>query len=150
MTLWGNCKPFFYKTLETIDQSLIKKYDELYSDQKRYHEYTAHLHHLVLKYCQQYQLTPYIPRPVGFFPNHLQYNKQIAGALYLEAREMQLSGQSGYKEWAYRKAARALDDLSENIKQIYREKGVSGLQQMNGIGTSLAKKIEELLLREDV
>ncbi len=145
LTLWGYCKIHFYKALEKYNPNLIKKYDELYGNSKQFSEYTAQVHKQVLKYCKKYDIIPYIPRPVNFFPEELQFNKEIAGKFYLNARELQMSGSGGYKEWAYRKAAWAIDDLKENIEKIYQDKGIDGIMQIKGIGKKLANKIEEFL-----
>lgn len=145
LTLWGYCKVHFYKALEKYRPSLTTDYDELYSNQKQFTCYTAHLHKQVLKYCKKYEITPFIPRPVSFYPEKLQLNKEIAGNFYLEARELQLSGSKGYREWAYRKAAWALDDLQENIEEIYHNEGIDGLRKIKGIGEKLAERIEGFL-----
>lgn len=141
LTLWGYYGEYFYKALEKYDSDLVPKYKNLYSNPKLLAEYTIEIHNRVLKYCQKYNLTPYIPRPVSFYPKELQNNKKIAEKFYLEARELQMSGQGGYKEWAYRKGAWALDDLNEDVQKIYQNKGLSGIMQIKGIGKSLADKI---------
>jgi len=56
-----------------------------------------------------------------------------------------MSGGDSYKEWAYREAAWAIDDLRENIEKIYQDKRIEGITQVRGIGEKLANKIEELL-----
>lgn len=106
-------------------------------------------HNLVLKYCQKYELSHYIPRPMSYYPKKLQMNKKIAEIFYLKARELQLSGKGGFKDWAYRKAAWGLDHLEENIETIYQTKGLVGVMQIPGIGNSLAKQIESFLKEGD-
>ena len=145
LTLWGYCKTHFYRLLEKYNPDLVKKYDVLYGDSKFFSEYTAQVHEQVLKYCRKYDITPYIPRPVNFFPEEMRINKEIAGKLYLEARELQMSSRGSYKEWAYRKAAWTIDDLKESIEKIYQDKGIDGIMEVQGIGEKLANKIEELL-----
>ena len=146
LTLFGYSKTHFYKALKNHDPSLIPKYDNLYGNIMSLVEHTAHVHNLVLKYCQKYDLTPYIPRPIGFYAAELQINKKIAEKFYLEARELQLSNKKSYKEWAYRKAAWALDDLEENVESIYRKEGINGIMKIKDIGKSLATQIEEYLV----
>lgn len=145
LTLWGYSKINYYRSLERYDSSLVSKYEKLYGDPKSLAEHTMQVHQLVLKYCQKYKLLPYIPRPLSYYPEDLQINKKIAEKFYLEARELQLSAQENYREWAYRKAAWALDDLEESVERIYQEKGIDGLLKINGIGKSLARKIEGFL-----
>jgi len=142
LTLRGYCKTHFYKALNKYDPSLTKKYDELYGNPKSLFEHTKWVHQLVLKYCQRYELTPYIPRPTKIYPIESQINRKIAERFYLEARELQLTSQDGYKEWAYRKAAWSLDDLKESVEKIFQKQGINGITQIKGIGKSLAKQIE--------
>lgn len=141
LTLWGYCGTHYYRVLEKYSPTLVEKYRRLYENEKLLGERTVKMHNLVQKYCQKYKLTPYIPRPINFHPKKLQINKKIAEEFYLQARELQLSEQGGYREWAYRKAAWALDDLGESIKDIYQNKGVKGIMEIKGIGRSLAKQI---------
>lgn len=145
LTLWGYSKVHYYKALEKHDPELIQRYENLYADEKSLAKHTAEVHRIVVKYCEKYGLKHYIPRPVNFFPSELRINKEISGKFYLKARELQLSAQSTYEEWAYRKAAWSLDDLRESVVEIYKTRGISGLMQIPGIGKSLAGQVEELL-----
>ena len=145
LTLWGHSKTHFYHVLRRYKPELVTKYDRLYGNPKILAERTAQIHQRVLQYCEKYELIPYIPRPVDFYPKELQINKRTAETFYLEARELQLAGQGGYKEWAFRKAAWALDDLDESIERIYQDKGMAGILRIKGIGRSLANQIEEFL-----
>lgn len=145
LTLWGYCRTHFYQALRTYDSALIKKYDELYGNSHLLTEHVKRIHDLVTTYCREYELTPYISRPIAIYPEELRMNKRIAEMFYREARELQLSGGSNFKQWAYRKAAWALDDLGEGIEKIFQKDGVAGIMNIKGIGKGLAKQIEELL-----
>lgn len=145
LTLWGYCKTYYYKTLEKYDSTLKEKYEKLYNNPNKLNEYAAQIHQKILEYCNKYNLTPYIPRPIKHYPKELQINKKIAEKLYLEARELQLSAQAKYKEWAYRKAAWAIDNLNESLQKIYQKMGIKGLMQIKGIGKNLANTIIDLL-----
>ncbi len=145
LTLFGYCKNYFYKTLEKYNPELISKYDELYKNPKLLAEQEKRIHQLVLDYCKKYELTPYIKRPISFYPANLQINKKIAEKFYYKARELQLSGENSYKEWAYRKAAWSLDELGRGIDEIYNEQGINGIMQIKGVGKSIGGEIEEFL-----
>jgi hypothetical protein len=145
LTLWGYCKTHYYKALEKHDPNLVKKYDELYGNAALLGEHEKHIHEAVLKHCQKYNLTNFIPRPVSFYPKGLRTNKEIAARFYLEARDLMMTGQKGYREWAYRKAAWALDDAKQSVENIYKEKGIKGLMEIKGIGEKLARKVEDCL-----
>jgi len=145
LTLWGYCGTHFYKALEEYKPSLLTKYKRLYDKRNLWQMHMAKVHSMVQKYCREYNLRDHIPRHVNFFPTHLQYNKKLAGVLFVQAREIQLSNKPAYKFWALQKAARAIDGLDRDIKEIYKEEGEKGLLAIKGIGERLAKTITELL-----
>jgi DNA polymerase (family 10) len=69
-------------------------------------------------------------------------NKEIASLFTRIADALEIKGELGFKVLAYRKAARILEDLSEDIETVAREKR---LQQIPGIGSGIAAKIEEYI-----
>lgn len=69
-------------------------------------------------------------------------NKEIAAIFERIADALEIKGEVAFKVLAYRKASRILDDLSENIETISREKR---LRQISGIGSGIAEKIEEYI-----
>lgn len=50
-----------------------------------------------------------------------------------------------FKPQAYERAATALESLSENVREIYAEQGLKGLEEIPGIGKGIALRIEEYL-----
>ncbi|MDD5750264.1 MAG: DNA polymerase/3'-5' exonuclease PolX [Candidatus Pacebacteria bacterium] len=58
-------------------------------------------------------------------------------ALYLEMDKVP------FKPQAYEKAALALEALGEDAADIYQKSGLSGLEAIEGVGESIAEKIEE-------
>jgi len=145
LTLWGYCGKHFYKILADYDSKLVSKYKEIYKSQTAKAYYYDKVHQKVLNFCKKYQLKSFIPRPIAFYPKSLQINKKIAESFYLKARQLQLSGNGGFREWAYRKAAWSMDELDQNIKMVYKEKGLKGLEEIKGIGKSMAKQIKIFL-----
>jgi DNA polymerase (family 10) len=69
-------------------------------------------------------------------------NKKIAKALDEIAKLLQIKGVA-FKPRAYQKAARALEELKEDVTEIYYKDGLRGLEKIPSIGKSIAKKIEE-------
>ena len=149
LTLWGYCKTHFYKVLKKHNPKLLTKfkmfYDKKDNKQDPWLTHTIKIHSLVKKYCQKYGIKNCTPRPVNFFPTHLQSNKKIAADFFLQAREIQLSSGMNYKYWALQKAAWAVDELKESIENIYKNKGRNGIMEIKGVGRSLANQIEEFL-----
>jgi len=76
-------------------------------------------------------------------------NKNIAKILYKIEELLEIKG-TPYKPRAYQKAAKSIENLKTDIKKIYNEKGVKGLQEISGVGKSIAKKIEEYLKKKKI
>jgi DNA polymerase (family 10) len=71
-------------------------------------------------------------------------NNEIANilheiAVYLEMEEVP------FKPRAYEKAAGVIEGLEEEVAEIYRRGGLKALEQIPGVGISIAQKIEELI-----
>ncbi|MDW7733171.1 MAG: DNA polymerase/3'-5' exonuclease PolX, partial [Methanolobus sp.] len=71
-------------------------------------------------------------------------NREIADALY-EVADILEFNEVEWKPRAYRKAARKIEDLNEDIRDIYREKGEKGLEDIPGVGRNIADHIIEYL-----
>ena len=50
-----------------------------------------------------------------------------------------------YKPAAYERATRMLENLEEDIKDLYKKGGLKGIKELSGIGERTAMKIEEYL-----
>ena len=71
-------------------------------------------------------------------------NREIAEMFFEMADVLEMQG-IDWKPNAYRKAARAIETLSEPIERVYVKSGIRGLKEIPGVGESLAEKIEEFL-----
>ena len=71
-------------------------------------------------------------------------NQEIAKIFYQIAQYLEIEGVA-FKPQAYEKVAMNLEILSENISDIYRKGGLGALEQIPGIGKSIAEKIEEYM-----
>jgi DNA polymerase (family 10) len=69
-------------------------------------------------------------------------NKEIASIFSRIADALEIKGEMQFKVIAYKKASRILEDLTEDIETVAKEKG---LRKIPGIGEGMAKKIEEYL-----
>ncbi|MDD5750231.1 MAG: helix-hairpin-helix domain-containing protein [Candidatus Pacebacteria bacterium] len=76
-------------------------------------------------------------------------NQEIAKIFRQIAELLEIKGDrakaSQFKIKAYQKAALALENLPQDISQIYRESGLKGLEKLRDIGKGTALKIEEYL-----
>ncbi|MCP2520789.1 DNA polymerase/3'-5' exonuclease PolX [SCandidatus Aminicenantes bacterium Aminicenantia_JdfR_composite] len=69
-------------------------------------------------------------------------NKELAYIFSRIADALELKGESSFRIIAYRKAARVLEDLTEDIEVITKK---GKLREIPGVGEGIAKKIEEYL-----
>lgn len=73
-------------------------------------------------------------------------NIQIASVLYEIAEILELKNPDDrFRIVAYKQAAQKISDIGEDLSDIYREKGRKGLDELPGVGESIAEKIEELI-----
>ena len=77
-------------------------------------------------------------------------NKKIAQIFYELADLLEIKGVSSFKLAAYRKAAKSLEELTEDVSVIYKTSKLKGIKEIPGIGESIAKKIEEYLKKRKI
>lgn len=74
-------------------------------------------------------------------------NKKLA-EIFKDIKELlDIKSDSLFRIRAYDKAANTLKNLEEDVEKIYKEKGLNGLDEIKGIGKSIAQKIEEYILK---
>ncbi len=105
--------------------------------------YNARLGLLIRELCARHGLLDRMPRYVA--PGPLAVNKRIAERLFLKTYDLELQEAQGYRIWAYRKAAWAVDEWPESVADVYEARGEAGLRKLPGIGKSLAGQIAEWL-----
>ncbi|MCD6115369.1 DNA polymerase/3'-5' exonuclease PolX [bacterium] len=71
-------------------------------------------------------------------------NQEIANILYDIAYYLEMEGVP-FKPYAYEKAAITLENLEEGVDKIYLRGGLKALEEIPGIGKSIAQKIEEYI-----
>jgi DNA repair photolyase len=143
------------RTLEAArrwDKALETRWREFYDweagDKPNYGPpgaYNARLGLRVRELCARHDLLDRMPRYVA--PGPLAVNKRIAERLFLKTYDLELEQAQGYRIWAYRKAAWAVDEWPESVADVYRSRGEAGLRELPGIGKSLAGEIGGWLRR---
>jgi DNA polymerase/3'-5' exonuclease PolX len=71
-------------------------------------------------------------------------NKKISQILREISELLEIEGVA-FKPAAYRKAANAIENLNEDVAQIYKKDGLKAILKIPGVGKSIGKKIEEYL-----
>jgi len=77
-------------------------------------------------------------------------NKEISKIFKETAQLLEIKGDSSFHINAYKKAASYLDNLKEDVSDIYKEKGLSGLKVPRIIGDKNAIKIEEYIKHQKI
>lgn len=72
-------------------------------------------------------------------------NREIAGKLRTMAEVLDLQLDGGFRAAAYRKAADAIDALSEPADAIWRNRGIVGLMEIEHVGRGIAAAIAEMI-----
>jgi len=71
-------------------------------------------------------------------------NKELAKIFYAISYYLEMKS-IPFKPRAYQRAAGFLESLDENILNIYKEGGLKALENLSGIGKSIAAQIEEYI-----
>lgn len=71
-------------------------------------------------------------------------NGEVAQKLYTFADVLELQ-HVAWKPRAYRRAAQAIEALSEDVEALWKREGKQGLEEIPCVGTAIASHIEELL-----
>ncbi|HEX3184079.1 MAG TPA: helix-hairpin-helix domain-containing protein [Pyrinomonadaceae bacterium] len=74
-------------------------------------------------------------------------NELIARRFYRLAALMELRGDDPFRWRSYRNAAEAIEVWPTPLKEIAEKDGVTGLQEIPGVGKAIAGKVIELLTR---
>ena len=73
-------------------------------------------------------------------------NQEIAKILYEIGEYLDMQSVA-FKPRAYEKVAQAIEGLSEEVAEIYKKGGLKAVENIPGVGVSIAGKIEELIKR---
>jgi DNA polymerase (family 10) len=71
-------------------------------------------------------------------------NQELAKIFYNLASYLEME-EVAFKPQAYEKAAIALEALEEDVKDVYKKGGLKALEEIPGVGKSIAEKIEEYI-----
>ena len=71
-------------------------------------------------------------------------NQELARIFYEIAEFLEMEGVA-FKPYAYQRASITLENLEESVEKVYKTGGIKALEEIPGIGRSIAQKIEEYL-----
>jgi DNA polymerase (family 10) len=71
-------------------------------------------------------------------------NFEIAKIFFIISEYLQMD-EIPFRPFAYQRVALTLENLEEDVSEIYKREGIKGLKKIPGVGEAIAKKIEEYL-----
>ena len=80
----------------------------------------------------------------GTVPSRVR-NAEVAQALYEIADLLEMKGEDRFRPVAYRRAAREIEAMPEDIERTWRQGGVPRLREIPGVGEAIADKIDQYL-----
>jgi len=110
--------------------------------------YAMGLGRLVRELCSKHGVLDRVPRYI--IPGPLAVNWRIAEKLFLRTYDLELEQASSSRIWAYRRAARTVNEWPESLGDLYAVEGEAGLRRLPGIGQRLAGLMGRWLRDEGV
>jgi DNA polymerase (family X) len=74
-------------------------------------------------------------------------NKEIARRFYRLSALMEVRGDDPFRLRSYRNAAEAIEVWPTSLKEIAEQEGITGLQEIPGVGKAIAGKVIDLLTK---
>lgn len=148
LTLSDQQRDYYLDYLEAKHPDLLPSYQKLYPEESytptKYRWRDIALR--VREHCTKYGIRDRMRRPI--IPGERRsLNKRIVEYFADQAYRAEVEGEPGYRVWANRKAAWAVEDLEQDIGLVYRSLGKKGLESIPDIGKTMAGKVEELLVK---
>jgi DNA repair photolyase len=98
--------------------------------------------------CARYNIADRVPRPI--IPTDKRaLNKRIVETLANQVYSLELERKPAALVWDYRKAAWAIEDLEQDVRLIYRQMGLKGLQSIPGLAPTLARWVESQVMQAE-
>ena len=147
LTLHDQQRQFFMNVLGRLCPELVPVYEKLYPPGSygmagdKWRDTARRVREL----CVRFGIRDRIPRPI--IPGDKRaLNKRIVETLAEQCYTLELEGKLESMVWENRKAAWAIEDLEQDVRLVYRQMGLKGLQSIPGLSPALAKTVEKLVL----
>jgi len=141
MTLRSNQRIRWFDLLKENWPGLVEKYEKLYGESHEpNHEYIVRINRKAFEVCKEFNIKTYIQPPD--FERPLEENFEVANLLLLIAYFKERRTGNSNAAWAYHKAAQNIEELKENIRDIYNR---NELKRIPRVGRNFAQTIKEFL-----
>jgi hypothetical protein len=148
LTLADQQRDYFAQILRQCVPEALSRYRALYpsGSYAPNGDYGLRLGRRVRELCRSYGLSDRIPRPI--IPGDRRaVNKRVVEMLANRAYDLEMEGQAAKCVWAYRRAAWAVEDLQLDLRRVWSELGLKGLQSIAGVNPALGGEVGDLLER---
>jgi DNA repair photolyase len=146
LTLADQQRSYFMDVLEKQFPELVNSYRSLYPSNS-YSAVGNQWRETALRVreaCQKYGILDRIPRPI-ISGDKREFNKRIVERLANQSFSKEIEAAPSSEVWEYRKAAWAIEDLEQDVRLIYRQMGLKGLQSIPDLSPSIATYLEQLI-----
>jgi DNA repair photolyase len=144
LTLADQQRDFFLEVLRQRHPDLETRYRSLYpaGSYGPSRDYAVKIARRVRELCARAGIQDRILRPV--IPGaKRECNRRVAAWLADQAYYAELDGKPASRQWAYRKASWAIEDLPQDIRLLHQTLGKRGVANLPNVGDDIAGRIEE-------
>jgi DNA repair photolyase len=147
LTLADQQRAWFMRVLAGRFPDLLERYEGLYPEGQSYGpagKLSAQVAWKMHESCARHGIRDRMPRPI--IPGDKRaLNKRIVEALAWKLHLLELDGAPASRQWDYRRAAWAVEDLEQGAALFYQQMGRRGLEHLPGVTPALAAEIERLI-----
>jgi DNA repair photolyase len=148
LTLSDQQRSFFLRALKQRCPELMESYERWYPAGHSYSPVGGRswndIARSVRRFCQQAGIPDRIPRPI--IPGEKRaLNKRVVEQLASDLYTLEINAAPQHRQWAYRKAAWAIEDMEQELGLFYRTFGKKGLANLPGVGIVMAEVIDAYL-----
>jgi hypothetical protein len=144
LTLADQQREFFLEVLHQQHPDLERRYRSLYpaGSYGPSRDDAVKIARRVRELCARAGIKDRIPRPV--IPgSKRECNRRVAAWLADQAYYAELDGKPASRQWAYRKASWAIEDLPQDIRLLHQTLGRRGVASLPNVGDDIAGCVEE-------
>lgn len=143
LTLEDQQRDYFIDFLRHRLPNLVPLYQRLYVDGTGFRERDRQLGNTLAALCQRYGIADRMPRYVP--RGRSRTNLKLSACLHDLSYRADLKEGQTHRSIAYRRAAWALEELDDDVVELYRKQGRRGLEGIRGIGQKIATAIAGVL-----
>ncbi len=138
-----------------LDAGVETQWRQLYNQKQGWNSpadehpnYQVQLARKVRQITQEFEIPDRIPRWIP--SDKTRTNKLLTEKLFIKLHELEMEEALPARVWEYRKAAWTVDELEEDIVDIFQRGGKQALMALPEINSRMAKRIEHWLVKHEL